>query len=413
MCGTADLLPVQDEVRTTSGTSSMSPKLARLRRLLRSASLRRVHNLLWSLTEQRLRVSRPRSYPLALDVILTKACNLNCTFCVSSTVEGERWLPFELYERIARDLFPYAWRLSLCSGGEPLLYPRLREALQLAGRHRLHTSLVSNGMLLNEQMAKWIVADQNLHEFAVSFDGATKATLEGIRRGANFEKIIANVTRLGRLRQDAGAKFPKLQLRYSVMRQNAEELPRVVELSKSMGVESITVSYVKFTNDIGMNDSLFFHPGLARNVFQETAAQAEEHGIAVHLPALPGERRHVKRCSRPWWFLQVGTDGSLHFCYRAWIQPVGNIRDGFRATWWGDDYRRLRCTLHTNSPHYPYCRYCEERNGTDCESAHYHKTDSEVYQFSDNAAPLSFNTRKEESSLAFTSRSRRSQVRSR
>ena len=106
----------------------MHEKIDGLRQLIFSGNLRRLGNVALNSVEQWLNVSRPRSYPVLLDIVLTKACNLNCTFCISSTVEGQRWLPYDLYERVARELFPYARNLSFCSGGEPLLYPKIREA---------------------------------------------------------------------------------------------------------------------------------------------------------------------------------------------------------------------------------------------------------------------------------------------
>ena len=104
--------------------------------------------------EALLRIVQPLSMPVSLDVVLTKACNLRCVFCVSySSVTGERWMPFELYARIAARLFPTAHNVNFCSGGEPFLYPRIRDALALARRHRTKTVVVSNGMAINAAKA--------------------------------------------------------------------------------------------------------------------------------------------------------------------------------------------------------------------------------------------------------------------
>ncbi len=58
-------------------------------------------------------------------------------------------MDFELYEQIAHTLFPKALKVSFCSGGEPLLYPRIRDALRLARGYRTLTHMASNGMLLD------------------------------------------------------------------------------------------------------------------------------------------------------------------------------------------------------------------------------------------------------------------------
>jgi MoaA/NifB/PqqE/SkfB family radical SAM enzyme len=70
------------------------------------------------------RLAKPRSYPLRLDLVLTKACNLRWIFCISyGALAGPRWMDFELYEQIARTLFPKALKVFFGSGGEPLLEP--------------------------------------------------------------------------------------------------------------------------------------------------------------------------------------------------------------------------------------------------------------------------------------------------
>ena len=86
-------------------------------------------NVALTYTESWLRLSRPVSLPVILDIALTKACNLRCTFCISyGSLSGNHWLDYGLYERIAAELFPTAWDVQFCSGGEPFLYPKIRAA---------------------------------------------------------------------------------------------------------------------------------------------------------------------------------------------------------------------------------------------------------------------------------------------
>lgn len=370
--------------------------LKRFREFARSATLPRVFNLAENLVERNLNVCRPRSYPLFLDVILTKACNLNCTFCISSTVEEQRWLDYGLYERIAQKLFPYALSISFCSGGEPLLYPNVRDALRLADRYRLKTRMVSNGMLLSDEICRWMTDDQILRNYYLSFDGSTKTTLERIRRGAKFEQIIENVTNLTRHKRNAGKIFPRLGLRYSVMKDNAEELPGICELAKAMGMETVDVSYVAFTNDMQPDNSLFWQQDYAAEIFRETAARAVQYGITVNLPTLPRDDGHLRRCRDPWEFVQIDTDGSIRFCYRAWIQTVGSFDGGFDAIWRGEQYTQIRNTLHADSPYFPYCAYCSKRYGTNNEAAHNQSLHSDAYKFDANSSTLRFNKRSEE-----------------
>ena len=348
--------------------------------------------------EALLRVSRPMSLPVSLDIVLTKACNLRCVFCISyGSLSGDRWMPFDLYEKIAQRLFPTAHNVNFCSGGEPFLYPHIREALALARRHRTRTVVVSNGMPINLATAEWIVGDQTLHELKISFDGATKETLERIRRGASYETILANIARLDRLKRERGVAYPRLGIRYAVMKSNAEELPEVLEICARHGVEKLDVVYLNVTNDMDFGESLYNHAGLAARVFAEARRRGSHLGVRVNLPPLRGHDHPGHRCFKPWHFCQIDADGAVRFCYKAWRQRLGFFQDGFDSVWRGEHYQRIRQTADSDAPYFPYCRFCAVRCGFDQENAHNQKLHEDAYVIPGaEDLQIPFNERREE-----------------
>ena len=185
----------------------MSDILYEVRRALRLVGPKALLNAATGAAEGLLRRPSPRCLPTSLDIVLTKACNLRCIFCISyDSLDDVHWMDFDVYKRIARELFPTTLGIFICSGGEPLLYPHLREALQLAKQHRTMATMTSNGMLLNRETAAWMVADQSLQELCISFDGAQKQTLERIRRGANYEQILQNIDYLAKCKTDTNGR---------------------------------------------------------------------------------------------------------------------------------------------------------------------------------------------------------------
>jgi len=330
--------------------------------------------------EALLRRPRPWSYPWKLDIVLTKACNLNCRFCISyGSLNEDRWMDFRLYERIAHTLFPWVHSLFFCSGGEGLLYPHFREALDLARRYRTFTTLVTNGMLLNRRTADWLVASQNLHELSVSFDGARKETLEGLRRGANYELILENLAYLHDEKRRRSATFPRLSLHFVIMASNARELPELFPLAARVGVSRLWVSYLNVCNDLDPGESLYYHPQLAAEVFRESRRSAAACGISLTLPAVPGQDVNNRRCLKPWEFCLIDTDGSLRLCYYSWRQRFGFFAEDFGRLWRGELYQRLRRTLESPEPEYPYCRYCDSHRGVNWESSHFQERHAEAY----------------------------------
>ena len=353
--------------------------------------------------ESFLRLPHPRSLPVNLDIVLTKACNLRCTFCVSyGSVKGERWMSYDLYEQIAATLFPTAHGIFICSGGEPFLYPRLRDVLKLARQYRTRTTMTSNGMLIDREAAQWLVEDQSLHELCISFDGSRKETLERIRRGANYDTILGNIHYLSELKGRHDAVYPRLWFRFVVMKSNAHELPEMFEICAKHGLYKVVVKYLNVTNDMDFDESLYNHPELAEEIFAEANRKAREYGVQAVLPPAPGKDRPSGRCLNPWQFIQIDTDGFLRFCYNSWRQRVGNFCDGFQSIWSGENYRRIRSTVDSEAPYYPYCKYCVVRTGYNSESAHYQKLHPEAYVIPGlETWQIPFNERFEENVASF------------
>ena len=386
----------------------LARKLQRAYGLLHGGSVGRVGNVLLNHIERRFRRGRVWSYPTHLDVVLTKACNLNCVFCISGeTVEDARWLPFDLYERIAGKLFPYARTLMFCSGGEPLLYTRIREALRIARCHGLRTGMVSNGMLLTDEVGRWLVADGSLAVYMVSLDGARKETVERIRRGASFDRIIDNVANLTRIKRDARSVFPRLSLRFAAMRSNIEELPEIFDLCKAVGIKKVLVNYLNVANGIDSRESLYFHEDITTQAFHEAMFRAREAGIQLELPPLPREGPQARCCSKPWSFCQIDADGSVRFCYKAWIQSLGTFDSGFDGIWRGEHYRKIRRSIETDSPYFLYCKYCSERRGLSHEESHNQRLHLDAYLIPGlEEYQTAFNRRQQESRAAFRKRAR-------
>ena len=361
-------------------------------------------NALLGYLEGYFRVSKPSSYPWKLDLVLTKACNLRCTFCISyGSLKGERWMDFGLYEQIAHRLFPTAHTVFFCSGGEPLLYPRIREALQLARTYRTMTVMVSNGTLLDQDTARWLVHDQCLQDLMISFDGSSKKTLEGIRLGANYDTILNNLENLTALKKARNLTYPRLSFHYIIMRSNIEELPDIFKICSRYGVYRVKVNYLNVTNDILAQESVFYHPELVSRVFAQSRRRAKEYGIQLELPELVGgPGTGPKKCLWPWEFCQIDTDGSIRFCYRSWRQRIGFFTNDFRSLWQGENYQKLRRTMDSSEPFFPYCQYCPVRLGFNQEDSHLQKQHAESYVIPGlEHLQVPFNQRAEESSSSF------------
>ncbi len=325
--------------------------------------------------EQRLGRDRLRSRPAVVDVVLTKACNLACTFCRDYEHPGARRVSTEQLERIAAELFPTARRVNVCSGGEPYLHTGLEHLLRLARRHGARTWVLSNGMLLEEARTAAILEEGLVTEHGFSVDGVRPETVEGIRTGARLPTILANIDMLLRLRERVGGGAPRVVIRYALMRRNLDELPDAVRLWGERGVERLECGYLNLANGIDRDESLWFHQERMLEVFARAREVATDFpGLELELPAgVEEQRRLLERpadCRAPWEFVMIDTSGRVLPCYRAFEALHMGALHGedarpFAEIWNGPGYRALRRTVNDDAAPkaYAYCAVCEKRRG--------------------------------------------------
>jgi len=265
--------------------------------------------------------------------------------------------------------------------------------------------MISNGTLINQETAEWLVGDQNLHDLMISFDGARKETVERIRRGSNYDTILSNLDYLNGLKKSRRLPFPRVSFRYAIMKSNAEELPEIFEIASGLGLNRVDVNYVKVANDMDDSESLVNDPTIVQEVFRAARRKAREWGISLGLPPVPGEGTAGRRCLWPWNFCMIDTDGSIRFCHSAWRQRVGFFDQDFARLWKGEIYRKIRGTVDTANPYFPYCKYCAVRTGVDSPGSHDLRLQDETCGIPGlEHLQVPFNERARESALAFIER---------
>ena len=156
-------------------------------------------------------------YPREIILEVTNRCNLACRFCHFHGEEAVRRRPLgfmdkKIWIRVLDELSRWQRPCSLLThgAGEPLLYPELEELLtRAAAIPHLRTGFMTNGMLLNREMAEKLVALQ-VDSIAFSIDGVAPETHDYFRRNADLRLIEENVKTLIREKEKAGSVLPVL-----------------------------------------------------------------------------------------------------------------------------------------------------------------------------------------------------------
>lgn len=120
---------------------------------------------------------------------LTNRCNLRCSMCPLGSLTRETAdMPWWLVEKVAEDFAANGIRVRwLHEMGEPLLYPRLAEAIDLFPG----CSVSTNVMALDEDYGRELLAS-SLRRIRLCPDTLDRDAYPVIRRGGDFDTVIAN-----------------------------------------------------------------------------------------------------------------------------------------------------------------------------------------------------------------------------
>jgi hypothetical protein len=89
--------------------------------------------------------------------------------------------------------------------GEPLLYPRIVDMVRLAADSGLWVMMNTNATLLSPDLAEELLL-AGLSDIFFSFDSPYPEDYERIRAGASYDKVLANIRNLMRLKKRLGLK---------------------------------------------------------------------------------------------------------------------------------------------------------------------------------------------------------------
>jgi heme d1 biosynthesis radical SAM protein NirJ len=171
---------------------------------------------------------------------LIRRCNLNCRHCYSISADTD--FPGELSTAevfaVLDDLRGFGVPALILSGGEPLLRPDIFEISARARAMGFYVALSSNGTAIDAAMADRI-AGIGYDYVGISLDGL-EATHDRFRRqrGA-FAASLAGV-------RHCHARGLKVGLRFTITRDNAAELPALLDLAEAEGVDKFYLSHLNY-----------------------------------------------------------------------------------------------------------------------------------------------------------------------
>lgn len=286
-----------------------------------------------------------KSYPRRLVFELTNTCNLNCVMCGRNAADFKPTIFDMDVFRSFEPIMDVVEEVTLMGWGEPTIHPDFIEMLKIIDSHGARKYFCTNGM--NLKKIKDAIFDYNVDVFAVSLDGATDETNGRIRRGSKIKQIEEDLRDIVKIKKERGLKYPWINFVFCAMQSNINELPDLVRLAASIGLEEVKVVYLTVFEDELLNESLWGHEKLVKDIFEQSIQVAEKSGIALKLPHYVGDDeagdKYHKDCFVSWRDFFLGSDGYVRPCMSTSVQFFRYDKNqDFMSIWNSPQYQNYR-----------------------------------------------------------------------
>jgi radical SAM protein with 4Fe4S-binding SPASM domain len=289
---------------------------------------------------------------LSLELEFTKKCNLRCVYCYASAgdaMNGELTL-HEVIGIIEQARQLGARTIVLLGGGEPLLFPHVKEVIRHIHSVGLSQAVFTNGMLLTKELCRFL-SDHRV-KVAIKHNSFLPVVQDALAGMAGAHRMIGRGLRL---LMEAG--YPDedrpLCIQSVICRQNKDEIEAMWIWARERG---ITPYFEMLTNQgrARQHPDLLLPPREIQSVFQRLSEIDRERFDTRWTPKPPIAgftcRRHLYSCL-------VNSQGFVQPCTGVDL-VVGSVREAPLATILREsrvirDLRQIYGRIH------PRCQHCE------------------------------------------------------
>jgi radical SAM protein with 4Fe4S-binding SPASM domain len=265
--------------------------------------------------------------PEIVEIEPIHTCNLRCTMChVSYQPLSKHRLRPDFIERLAGLEGKWA---KVGSQYEPTAHPQFADIVNGLTDKGLKIDLTTNGTLFTDKLIRRIEG-ANFQNITISFDGATAATYQRVRRRGRFDQAIG---RIGAFRDAVKKHNPDayFAVNYTFMQSNVAEAAAAAEMWDRLGFDHIGFISMTIPGENGASDAL--------------ASESPSNNI----PFIKAQMREVVRrimdgnlritASSPWFhdvevtaphqtFANAGLIGSDHPRKRWPSNPISHFQNG-------------------------------------------------------------------------------------
>lgn len=312
-------------------------------------------------------LSRDADMPLErIMVAITQRCNLSCQMCTRQQGADldQTDIPSDVLAALL-DAAPRSVYVGLQGLGEPLMHRGLSGIVR-SFRARMPSigriALTTNGTPLTRDRSAQLIAE-GLNTITVSMDGATKASYETRRTGADFDLVIRNIAAAASCARTSGRDDVWIAANYIMDPSNLAEVPDFVRLAASLGLCAVSFFHGRLYPDMRLAP-LDIHE--LSQIRIEARQVGLETGVTVRFArsrSMPPPQCPFMNSAYLWLTGEVVACDRMEPPGRPWPTRIfGNVREApLSEIWDRPEYRAFRQgVLSENLPDECHgCTFCD------------------------------------------------------
>ena len=334
--------------------------------------------------------------PETISLFLTFKCNLTCYMCGQWGDQGvfkefghetlRQQLSFDEIKRLVDDLASYRPNITLF-GGEPMLYKNWTDVVAYIKQKGMRCNMVTNGTLMSVYAER--IINSGMDEIILSLDGTEEIHDKTRGEEGTFRSLAEGVATVARLRSEANANHPKLNINCTIAETNYANLEELVDIAEAMGADNINFHHLLFLNQQAYDEhsEIFkknfgqitpdwagfiwkelpkIDPEILLRSLDKIQNRKSRVNVSVYPNYTPEEVRdyytrfefestsYQNRCVSLWMTAYIMPDGEVRPYHTMNFSP-GNIHDAsFNQIWNNKVYRSYR-SLVKRRKRFPVC----------------------------------------------------------
>ncbi len=303
------------------------------------------------------------AFPIHLQIGPANFCNHDCTFCYAarSMFDAKKVartrIDVERLMEIIDEMGELGLRSATLAGaGEPTLHPRIHDIINGMGERGIDVGMFTNGSCISAKTAQAIIDHCAFVRFSLT--GATRQIHDLVHANGDFERVVANIEKLIRMRRSS---LPILGSQFILASYSAADVVEGARLAKSLGLDyyEIKPAYVAPEKPDQMENTLSVEE--ADDLIQEAKTyESERFKVYGKLEQVRTvftnvDDRPYDDCPGHKSSTVVEADLELYICANQRIPEFsfGNLRgQSFQQAWEGERRREIleRLDVHECVP---------------------------------------------------------------